>query len=196
MNTNAVTLIDTATKQPINTVLLDDINLGAANPWGVAFSADGQYLVVAHAGTREISVIDAPALLAKLAALPPNKEAAGAAVSQYDGSGSSSATAEDVMNDLAFLVGLRRRIKLDGYGPRGVAVVGTKAYAAEYFSDTLARGRNRAATGPAGQADRAGTSPEPDAGAARRAESSTTPTSASSTGRAVRAAIRTPGPTP
>ena len=40
-------------------------------------------------------------------------------------------------NDLAFLVGLRRRIKLDGNGPRGLAVVGSTVYVAEYFSDTL-----------------------------------------------------------
>ena len=138
MNTNAMTIIDTETKKIINTVLLDDINLGGANPWGVACTPDGAFVCVTHAGTRELSVIDAPALLEKLAKLPPNKEAASAAGAQYDGSGSASVTAEDVLNDLAFLVGLRRRIKLDGSGPRGLAVVGTKAYACEYFSDTLA----------------------------------------------------------
>jgi mono/diheme cytochrome c family protein len=44
----------------------------------------------------------------------------------------------DVPNDLAFLVDLRRRIRLLGNGPRGLAVTGTTAYVAEYFSDTLA----------------------------------------------------------
>jgi cytochrome c peroxidase len=32
----------------------------------------------------------------------------------------------------------RKRIKLPGNGPRGIAVVGTKAYVVEYFSDTIA----------------------------------------------------------
>ena len=32
---------------------------------------------------------------------------------------------------------LERRIPLAGNGPRGLAVVGNTAYAAEYFSDTL-----------------------------------------------------------
>jgi cytochrome c peroxidase len=45
---------------------------------------------------------------------------------------------EDVQNDLSFMYGLRRRIKLQGNGPRGIAVVGDKVYAAEYFTDSLA----------------------------------------------------------
>jgi cytochrome c peroxidase len=42
-----------------------------------------------------------------------------------------------VPNDLSFLVGLRRRLKLRGTGPRGLAVAGSKVYAAEFFSDSL-----------------------------------------------------------
>ncbi|HNV21699.1 MAG TPA: c-type cytochrome, partial [Candidatus Hydrogenedentes bacterium] len=48
-----------------------------------------------------------------------------------------SRTSEDVPNDLAFLVGMRRRIKLTGNGPRGIAIAGTKVYAAEYFTDSI-----------------------------------------------------------
>jgi len=46
-------------------------------------------------------------------------------------------SAAGVSNDLTFLAGLRRRIKLAGNGPRGLAVVNSKAYVAEYFTDTL-----------------------------------------------------------
>ena len=49
----------------------------------------------------------------------------------------ASPAAADVPNDLAFLVGLRQRIKLEGNGPRGLAAAGSKVYVAEYFSDTL-----------------------------------------------------------
>ena len=126
MNTNAVSIIDVAGQKLLNTVLLDDVDLGAANPWGVLVSADGAYLCVAHAGTQEISVIDRAALHAKLASV-----AAGEPVSEV------SRTSEDVPNDLAFLVGMRRRIALAGNGPRGNAMAGTRVYAAEYFSDSV-----------------------------------------------------------
>ena len=126
MNTNALTVIDTASQTAVNTVLLDSVDLGAANPWGVACSADGVYLCVAHAGTHEVSVIDRAALHAKL-----DKVAAGEQVTEV------SALPEDVPNDLAFLVDVRRRLKLAGKGPRGLVVLGTEVYAAEYFTDSL-----------------------------------------------------------
>ncbi|MHC5053159.1 MAG: YVTN family beta-propeller repeat protein [Planctomycetota bacterium] len=126
INTNAVSVIDTAGKKLLNTVLLDDVDNGAANPWALACTEDGKYLCVTHAGTHELSVIDRMALHAKL-----EKVAKGEKVSD------ASAKAEDVPNDLAFLVGLRRRLKLEGNGPRSVVLVGTKAYVGMYFSDTL-----------------------------------------------------------
>jgi len=126
MNTNALSVIDAAEKKLINTVLLDDVDLGAANPWAVACTADGKYICVAHAGTHELSVIDRASLHEKL-----TKVAAGEKVSEV------SLTAEDVPNDLSFLVGLRRRLKLAGNGPRSLAIIGTKAYTVEYFTDSL-----------------------------------------------------------
>ncbi len=126
MNTNALSIIDIAGQKLLNTVLLDDVDLGAANPWGVQVSADGAYLCVSHAGTQEISAIDRAALHDKLA-----RVAAGEQVSEV------SRTPEDVPNDLAFLVGMRRRIKLNGNGPRGIAMAGTNVYAAEYFTDSV-----------------------------------------------------------
>ena len=70
VNTSALTLIDLASLEVLNTVLLDDLDRGAANPWAAAWSGDGRWLCVTHAGTHELSVIDFPALLKKLAALP------------------------------------------------------------------------------------------------------------------------------
>ena len=130
MNTNALTLVDVASQKRINTVLVDNVDRGAANPWGVTWTADGKTIGVSHAGTHEMSVIDAAALLAKLAKLP-----AGQATSTYGASGAGSA--DDVPNDLSFLVGIRRRVPAGGQGPRGVAIVGTKLYTANYFSDSL-----------------------------------------------------------
>ncbi|MGD0092827.1 MAG: YncE family protein [Planctomycetota bacterium] len=126
MNTNALSIIDAAGKALVNTVLLDDVDLGAANPWGVTCTADGKYICVAHAGTHEISVIDRAGLHEKL-----KKVAAGTKVSD------ASASAADVPNDLSFLVNLRRRLALAGKGPRGIAVIGSKVYAAEYYTGAL-----------------------------------------------------------
>jgi YVTN family beta-propeller protein len=137
MNTNALSIIDAEQKKLINTILLDDVDLGAAAPWGVTCTADGQTVCVAHAGTHELSVINMPGVMEKLAkiAAPPAAApgAANTASSVY-----ASSTPADVPNDLAFLVDLRQRIPLSGNGPRGVAVIGTKAYVAQYFSDSLA----------------------------------------------------------
>ena len=119
VNTNAMTIIDAGARKILNTVLLDDVDLGAAMPWGVTASGDGKSLFVTHAGTHELSVIDASALMDKLLHLAP-------------------AAAAEVPNDLALLATLRRRVRLPGNGPHGLSVIGDRAYVAEHFSDTLA----------------------------------------------------------
>lgn len=137
MNTNVKTLIDLARMQVLNTVLLDAFDRGAAVPWGVAWSADGQKLVVTLSGTHEISVTDFPALVDKLARVS-SAGSAHAGASEPDGSVVSQ-LASDVPNDLSFLVGVRQRQRLPegDLGPRAVAVAGRYAYTANYFSDTL-----------------------------------------------------------
>jgi YVTN family beta-propeller protein len=119
MNTSAVSLIDVARKKLINTILLDDVDHGAANPWAIAWSADSKTLCASHAGTREISVIEMPKLLTKLAQAVIDKKE------------------HEVQNHLAFLVGVRCRLKLAGAGPRSMAIIGDKAYVGEYFTDSL-----------------------------------------------------------
>jgi len=152
INTNAMSVIDVAGKKLVNTVLLDDVELGAANPWGVGCTADGASICVTHAGTHEVSVIDAKGLLKKLLAMPAAKAAKAAkgdkASAQTENPASSKA--DEVPNDLAFLIDVRKRISLQGdgstapiagtriNGPRGLAVVGSKVYAAAYFSDNIA----------------------------------------------------------
>ncbi|MFA7004367.1 MAG: cytochrome D1 domain-containing protein [Verrucomicrobiia bacterium] len=132
MNTNALSIIDLTKCALFNTVLLDNVDSGAANPWAAAWSADGKQICVTHAGTHEVSVIDAPALLEKLAKMPaaidPNAKI------DYN---AASRVAADVPNDLSFLVGVRNRIKLHDSGPRAIALVDKKIYTANYFSDSL-----------------------------------------------------------
>ncbi|MCD6288060.1 MAG: beta-propeller fold lactonase family protein [Candidatus Hydrogenedentes bacterium] len=119
MNTNALSILDATDLSLVNTVLLDDVDLGAADPWGIACTADGKYLCISHAGTHELSVIDREALHKKLPKPTDNPMV-------------------EPFNDLSFMVGLRRRLRLLGNGPRGLAIIGATAYATEYFSDSLA----------------------------------------------------------
>jgi len=139
MNTAALSIFDGVTGDYVNTVLLDDIDRGGANPWGVAVTADGKWLCVAHAGTCELSVIDRAALHDRL-----EKAVRGESVSGI------VKEAADVPNDLAFLVSIRRRVLLGGDGPRGVATVGGKAFVALYFADALATVDIADAAKPAG----------------------------------------------
>lgn len=132
MNTDAVTLIDVAQKKLINTVLVDSVDSGGANPYAVAWSADSKMLYVTHAGTHELSLIDAEALLAKLAKMPTSLT--NGQTIDYT---AASRIAADVPNDLSYLVGIRERIKLNAFGPRSVAVAGNKVYTGNYFSDNL-----------------------------------------------------------
>ncbi|MCX7887174.1 MAG: beta-propeller fold lactonase family protein [Verrucomicrobiae bacterium] len=127
MCTAALTVIDATQRTVLNTVLLDEIEQGAANPWAVACSPDGKWLCVTHAGTHELSIIDRCALHERLA-----KAAAGNRVTDV------TSSYADVPTDLTFLVGIRRRVRLPGNGPRGLAITNGRAYVAEYFSGTLA----------------------------------------------------------
>ena len=128
MSTAALSVFNGESGDYVNTALLDDVDQGAANPWGVTVSPDGNDLVVTHAGTREISVIDRKAFHSRLDKATRNEKVTDVTKS-----------AADVPNDLAFLNGIRRRVKLSGDGPRGVAVLGATAYVSLYFSDALAK---------------------------------------------------------
>ncbi len=135
MNTNALSIIDAGQQKLLNTVLLDDVDLGAAVPWGVACTADGQTVCVAHAGTSELSVIQIAGVLEKIDKIPAELKP-GQPKPEVQGVYASMVKA-DIPNDLAFLVDLRRRIRLEGKGTRAVAVVGDKAYVPAYFSDLI-----------------------------------------------------------
>ena len=120
MSMNVVSVLDVREKKVVNTVGLDESYLAAGNPWGVACTADGKLLCVGHAGTHEVSVVDAAA-------------AAGRLVQMY-----MSAAVGALPDDSGQATSQRHRISLLGKGPRGLAIAGSKLYVAEYFSDTVA----------------------------------------------------------
>ncbi len=126
MNTNVVSIIETLNFRYMSTVVLDDIDRGAANPWGLICSPDGKYLCVAISGTNEVILIDRNELHRKLKGLGIN------------GSAGSLVEMNAVASDLTFLNGLKMRIRLEGKGPRGLAVKNSVLYVAEYYSGTIA----------------------------------------------------------
>ncbi len=118
MNSNVFTLINMGKKEHICTFLLDQIDCGAANPWGVSWSADGNNLYITHAGTHELSVIHFDKLIEKLTSLSEQEKS-------Y------------LYNNFSFLNELRERISLVGNAPRSLCVSDNKIYVAHYFSDSV-----------------------------------------------------------
>ena len=139
MNTNALSIIDAKNRELIDTVLLDDVDNGAANPWAIQCTADGKYICVTHAGTDELSIIDAPALLNKIRSrysMPDTRYSSSPSPLQRSGTRIEN-RASGAENELSFLYGIRRRIKLCGKGPRALAIAGSRVYVAEYFTDSI-----------------------------------------------------------
>jgi YVTN family beta-propeller protein len=126
INVNAMTIIDLGRMEPVRTLLLDSRNNGAANPWGIAWSSDSAKVVVTHAGTHEISVINFSALIA---GLTTNTASVTTDLARQPG----------IDEGLFLLTDARERIRLPqgDLGSRAVTIVGNTAYVANYFSDTL-----------------------------------------------------------
>ncbi len=131
INTHALNIIDVERRELLWTILLDDVERGAANPWGVVASPDGKTLCVSHAGTHEVSLIDLPALMAKLEPLPA-RATSGLSVDKYE------ALPDNPINSLGFLSGIRRRVTLPGQGPRGLCMADGEFAVTEFFSDSVA----------------------------------------------------------
>ncbi len=116
INTSGVSIFDAVEQKYINTVLLDDTMLGAANPWGLTVTEDDAWLCVNASGTHEVIFVDLKKMFALLAA---------------------SVNPAEIVNDLSFLYGAKTRVKLDGEGARAIAAHGSFVYVPMYFSDSV-----------------------------------------------------------
>ena len=124
MNCNALSFLDLTKREYLGTILLDHTARGAANPWAVAWSADGKTVMVAHAGTHELSLVDAP-----INADPANFVSL--RLRAYE-----NPTAP-IPSFPKHPVRLRHRVPLPGHGPRALVMAGSKVYVANYFSDDI-----------------------------------------------------------
>ena len=114
MNTSAFSIIDAETQTFLGAVLVDEPERGAAGVWGIR--CDQKHIYITHSGSHDVSIINHPAMLEKFLAYP-NKE-------QLD-------------YDLRFLYGLRKRLPLEGNGPRGILLTGDQLFIPTYFADVL-----------------------------------------------------------
>ena len=125
INTNCMSVIDTATQEATCTVLLDEVDRGAANPWGITVSADGKYLGVALSGVNEVMVIDLAKMNAKINAVATN------------GSDAVVDTMAAITDYLPFLNGCRTRINV-GIGARSLVEYNGTLYCGLYYDGTVA----------------------------------------------------------
>ncbi len=114
MNTSAISVINAKSLEYSATILLDEPGNGAAGSWGIDCTLE--HIIVAHSGTQDFSVIDYPKFIDKL-----NK----------------TEDKNTLSYDLRFLSDLRKRIKVNGNGPRIIKNIGNHIYVANYFSDAI-----------------------------------------------------------
>jgi len=131
VNTNALSIIDLAARAHHATVLLDYINEGAADPWGIALSKDGRCAWITLSGVHELARIDLASLHelldGKLDSRPElatmDRLTAGVQNTWLQIKADPVKRAE-LVNDLAALhiAGLITRTPLPCNGPRGISI--------------------------------------------------------------------------
>jgi YVTN family beta-propeller protein len=150
MNCNALAIVDLNRLRTLGILLLDQTARGAANPWAVGWTPDGKTIIVSHAGTHEVSLVDAPvdANPSSFFSLTLGAYAVG--------------SREPIREPSRHPVRVRKRLPLVGSGPRALAVAGSQLYVANYFSDNLCR-IDLAAPEPSPESFPLGPALEPDA---------------------------------
>ncbi len=125
INTNAFSIIDTAKQEITCACLLDEVDHGAANPWGITVSSDGKYLCVALGGVNEVMVINIAKMNAKIDSVVDQK--ANRVVDSLD----------EIADYLPFLNNCRERVTV-GVGARSLAEKDGILYCGLYFDGSVA----------------------------------------------------------
>lgn len=122
--TNGISVVDVATNKVSYAFLLDDVELGAGNPWGLAINEKGTALYVAISGSGELMKVD----LNNLSKL----------VSRVGTASGLVATKEDIVDYIPFASNCKSRVDLGGEGVRDIVLSGDMVYCAQYFSGDVA----------------------------------------------------------
>jgi YVTN family beta-propeller protein len=125
VNTNALSIIDLSNDSLYATLLLDDIDHGAANPGGIC--TDGaQRLFIALSGTHELMILDRSSIHKNLEGL-----FSGEIKDPY------IKDKEDLSSSLSFTSPYKKRINLEGRSPREVSFSKGAVYVSSRFSPFL-----------------------------------------------------------
>jgi len=150
INTNALSVIDLRSLEHYATVLLDERYEGAADPWDVVVSPDGQTLWVTLSGVHEIARLDFGRLMTWIAGGLPDDHPLNRTSPEWSLTTrniwqeikADHSRRKDLVNDLSALyVGdLIQRVKLPGIGPRCAALSpnGKRLASAQYFTGDVA----------------------------------------------------------
>lgn len=122
INTNAISVIDVQTDSLDASVLLDEVELGAPNPWGVKVS--GNKLAVTVSGAHKVIILDTNELLNRIDSVKK-------------GNNEKVKTADAIADYLPFLDGMRNSVELSGEGCRNLDINGGKAYICNYFTGNI-----------------------------------------------------------
>ncbi len=124
---NVFLVVDVETCEFVEVFFLDDEQLGAGNPWGIACSEDGKRLVVSLAGTDEIVLVQLDRVLKTLAERP---EWARPGFGAYLYSSFASGEVH---------LPTRLRVKFGLKGLRQTIVRGDDVYVLSYFEDAICK---------------------------------------------------------
>jgi len=124
INTNGFSIIDTAKQSLTCSVLLDEVDEGAANPWGITVSSDGKYLCVALSGLNEVMIVNISKMNTKINAVA-NKNASRVVD-----------TLADIADYLPFLNNARERVEV-GVGVRAITEKNGVLYCGLYFDGRI-----------------------------------------------------------
>jgi len=140
VNTNALSMIDLAQRQVHATVLLDTVTEGAADPWGIALSPDGETAWISVAGAHQIARIQLGRLHKLLTGQSDNPAIAqgsdAAAIWQQIKEDPSKRDQLSYHLSALYAAGLMTRVPVAAKGPRAIALSpdGKQLMVASYFS--------------------------------------------------------------
>ncbi len=131
INTNGITIVDAVNEEVYAGVLLDQVEKGASNPWGIDVVGEDENakIVCAISGLGEISVVNEKQMFDKIA---------GVANGQYGGYGVS-----EIVDRVEFLADCSDRFNIGGNGLRAIELMEEDgvayAYMTQYFDGAIVK---------------------------------------------------------
>ncbi len=119
VQTNGFSVIDVESKSLTCTVLLDQVDKGAGNPYGITTSEDGKCIIVSIAGTNEIALVDSAKLDERIALVK-------------NGEHKNVASLDKIVDYIPFLDDAIEKVSV-GVGARDIYACDGKVYCGLYF---------------------------------------------------------------